>query len=94
MSLHQIFTAQNLFKAEEKQAIAEAITEVYHILPAFYVTVAFIELDRDSLFRGGKSDDRFVRVSSIHLARSTDDVPPERIAQVMIALTTTTKCWK
>ena len=52
------------------QAIAEGITNVYKVLPKFYVVVVFIDVDKDSFYIGGKPNDRFVRINSQHLART------------------------
>ena len=52
------------------QAIAEGITTVYKVLPKFYVVVVFIDVDKDSFYIGGKSNDRFVRIVTQHLART------------------------
>ncbi|OWA55508.1 hypothetical protein BV898_19893 [Hypsibius exemplaris] len=38
-------------------------------LPAFYVVVLFLPVEQGSLFLGGKSTDKFVRIVLQHLAR-------------------------
>lgn len=73
MPLWQIFHSPDAFTAEEKQAIARQITDVYAtILPRFYVNVFFQPLPKSSFFIGGEPVDDFVRVTVDHIARSFD----------------------
>jgi phenylpyruvate tautomerase PptA (4-oxalocrotonate tautomerase family) len=69
MPLHRLYVPPNLYSAEDKAAIAEAITEVYARLPAFYVVVLFIDISKESYFVGGKRNERFVRIAVQHIAR-------------------------
>jgi phenylpyruvate tautomerase PptA (4-oxalocrotonate tautomerase family) len=69
MPLHRFYVPPNLYSAEDKAAIAEAITEVYPRLPAFYVVVLFINIDKESYFVGGKRNESFVRIAVQHVAR-------------------------
>uniref|UniRef100_A0A915EC09 Tautomerase cis-CaaD-like domain-containing protein n=1 Tax=Ditylenchus dipsaci TaxID=166011 RepID=A0A915EC09_9BILA len=73
MPLHRIYHAPGAIAQDDKKAIAAGITEFYtkHVhLPAFYVVVLFIEVDKESYFVGGKPNDKFVRISIQHIARS------------------------
>lgn len=69
MPLHRLYIPPNLYSAEDKAVIAESITKVYAQLPAFYVVVLFIDIDKENYFVGGKRSDRFVRIAVQHIAR-------------------------
>jgi phenylpyruvate tautomerase PptA (4-oxalocrotonate tautomerase family) len=69
MPLHRLYVPPKLYSAEEKSAIAEAITKVYSNLPAFYVVVLFISVDKEDYYVGGRRSDNFVRISVEHIAR-------------------------
>lgn len=69
MPLHRLYIPPNLYSAEDKGAIADAITKVYSHLPAFYVVVLFINVDKEDYYVGGQRRDSFVRISVQHLAR-------------------------
>ncbi|KAJ7201200.1 putative oxalocrotonate tautomerase [Mycena haematopus] len=73
MPLHRFFTPKGMYSADDKAAIAAAVTAVYSQLPKFYVVVLFIELDPDSFFVGGKSIDNFLRIAAEHYARNFSD---------------------
>ena len=74
MPLHRLFVPKDLYSAEDKTAIAQAITAVYtsapSFLPAFYVVVLFIELEPGNFLVGGKVTERMVRISVEHIARN------------------------
>eukprot|EP00877_Chromochloris_zofingiensis_P014136 jgi/Chrzof1/8977/Cz03g31190.t1 len=71
MPLHRIYYADGVFSSADKKAIAQRVTTVYtKRLPAFYVVVVFIAVDKDSLYVGGEPNDRFVRITTQHLART------------------------
>jgi len=78
MPLHRVYHPTAAFTDEEKRALSEAITAVYSgpdsraQLPEFYVVVLFIPVDATSLFVGGRSTDRFVRIHIQHMARHFD----------------------
>ncbi|KAE9404793.1 hypothetical protein BT96DRAFT_916673 [Gymnopus androsaceus JB14] len=73
MPFHRWYCSPNLYTKEEKQAIATAITGIYSpVLPAFYVTINFIEVDKDNYFVAGEPTDRFLRIEVQHLARSIE----------------------
>ena len=69
MPLHRLYVPPTLYSAKEKSAIADAITKVYPSLPAFYVVVLFITVDKEDCYVGGQQEDNFVRISVEHLAR-------------------------
>jgi len=66
MPLWTIYHSVGAFQPEHKRTLAKAITRIYDF-PAFYVGVAFIERDRDSLFRGGEPAENFVRIAIDHI---------------------------
>ena len=69
MPLHRFYVPPDLYSAEDKSAIASAITKVYSQLPAFYVVVLFITVDTESYYVGGERKDNFVRIAVQHIAR-------------------------
>ena len=73
MPLWDFHTTPSLFSAQEKQDLATAITNLYGVLPAFYVNVRFTEHDRTSNFHGGKADVDFAIIRIEHLARQFSD---------------------
>ncbi|CAK0786534.1 hypothetical protein CVIRNUC_009747 [Coccomyxa viridis] len=84
MPLHRIYSVKGVFSPDDKKAIAEGITNVYKVLPKFYVVVVFIDVDKDSFYIGGKANDRFVRINTQHLART--NIGGEREKQVLDAI--------
>lgn len=74
MPLHRFYAPPNLYSAEDKAKLAEAITDIYTKripapLPAFYVVILFIDVKQEDYFVGGKPTKDFVRVVVHHLAR-------------------------
>ncbi len=71
MPLHLIHHPPSAFSSEDKAEFSERITTLYTDmgLPAFYVVVLFIPIEKDSFYVGGKSTDKFVRIVAQHLAR-------------------------
>jgi phenylpyruvate tautomerase PptA (4-oxalocrotonate tautomerase family) len=72
MPLHRLYVPPKLYSAEEKSAIADAITKIYtevYNLPAFYVVVLFISVDKEDYYVGGRRRDNFVRIAVEHMAR-------------------------
>jgi len=71
MPLHRIYHPPTAFSSADKQALSERITKIYtdRGLPAFYVVVLFIPIEKDSFFVGGKSTDNFIRIVAQHLAQ-------------------------
>ncbi|KAJ7474878.1 putative oxalocrotonate tautomerase [Mycena latifolia] len=82
MPLHRLFAPKGLYSPKDKEAIAQAITNVYTgppaFLPAFYVVVLFIDLDAGDFFVGGKSTDKFLRIGVEHIARNFTDNSQKR----------------
>jgi phenylpyruvate tautomerase PptA (4-oxalocrotonate tautomerase family) len=70
MPLWNIYHPLNAFSADDKQALAVRISDLYTKLPRFYVGVVFQEVASDSFYIGGKPADNFVRISIDHIARS------------------------
>lgn len=71
MPLHRIYSNKGTFTAAEKHDIAKNIRKVYSVLPAFYVVVAFVDLDPDSFYVGNDAvNGKFVRIVTQHLART------------------------
>ncbi|KAJ7915119.1 putative oxalocrotonate tautomerase [Mycena leptocephala] len=70
MPLHRIFVPTGLYTPADKAAMAQAITDVYTAIPAFYVVVLFIDLEPSNFFVGGKTTECMVRISVEHLARN------------------------
>ena len=80
MPLWHIYCPEGAYSAEDKQAFADRITDLYaqFELPRFYVSVVFEELPKDSLFVGGKPTNDFIRIWIDQIARRVPvaDVPP------------------
>ena len=72
MPLWNVYCSQGVYSADDKRALAEAITDIYASagMPRFYVGVVFHEMPTDSLFIGGTPRDNFVRISIDHIART------------------------
>ena len=71
MPLWNIYHPPGAYSAEDKQAIAQALTGVYgRVMPKFYVGVVFQEIAPDSFFVGGEPAKKFVRISVDHIART------------------------
>jgi len=73
MPLHRLFVPRKLYSADDKSAIAEAITKVYVSLPPFYVVVLFVDIDKEDYYVGGQRRDDFVRIAVQHIARRFSD---------------------
>ncbi|KAF9025880.1 hypothetical protein BDZ89DRAFT_988268 [Hymenopellis radicata] len=73
MPLHRFYIPPNLYTAEDKAKLAEAITNIYIRIPRFYVVVLFIEVDQDNCFVGGNPSKGFVRILVHHLARQFEN---------------------
>ena len=71
MPLHRIYHPTSAFSSADKAALSERITAIYTSagLPAFYVVVLFIPIEKDSFYVGGQPTDNFIRIVSQHLAR-------------------------
>lgn len=58
---------------EDRRALAADITGLYSGLPRFYVGVVYVEAGPDTLFVGGVTPRRFVRVGVDQIARTLPD---------------------
>ena len=67
MPLHQIYTPRGLYTAEDKAALAAAITDHYYNrvdpvpIAKFLVEVQFFELDKADRFVSGEANDSQVQ---------------------------------
>ncbi|KAL0577615.1 hypothetical protein V5O48_004376 [Marasmius crinis-equi] len=68
MPFHRFYIPRDLYTAEEKQAIAAAVTATYQRIPKFYVVVNFINIEDGDFFVGGEKNNKFVRIVVHHLA--------------------------
>ncbi|MCJ1464850.1 hypothetical protein MMC07_003465 [Pseudocyphellaria aurata] len=72
MPLWRIFSHSSTFNTAQKQALAQSITQFYTRggsgLPAFYVDIVFIPVERDSFYVGGKQTTNMVRIAIEHIA--------------------------
>ena len=71
MPLWNLYCPEATYSAEDKQAFAERITDLYAEfgLPRFYVSVVFQETPKQSYFIGGEPADDFVRIWIHEIAR-------------------------
>jgi phenylpyruvate tautomerase PptA (4-oxalocrotonate tautomerase family) len=71
MPLWNLYCPEATYSAEDKQAFAERITDLYAEfgLPRFYVSVVFQETPKESYFIGGEPADDFVRIWIHEIAR-------------------------
>lgn len=73
MPLWKIYHPQDAYTADDKRALAQAITAVYgRVMPKFYVGVVFQAVAADDFYIGGEPHPRFVRIWVDHIARSFD----------------------
>ncbi|MFZ3008647.1 MAG: tautomerase family protein [Phenylobacterium sp.] len=71
MPLWKIYHPVGAYSAEDKQAISEALSDVYaRNMPRFYVGVVFQEVSAENFYIGGKSHPNFVRIWVDHIART------------------------
>ena len=74
MPLWKVYHPEGAFSVEDKQAIADKITtEIYRMLPKFYVGVIFSEVPKTSFYVGGEPTDDFDRIWVDHIARQFND---------------------
>ncbi|MEH2083017.1 MAG: tautomerase family protein [Nostoc sp.] len=80
MPLWQIYHPEKAFSDEDKQAIAQHVTDMYEsfMLPRFYVNVFFHALPKTSFYIGGEPCDDFVRVTIDHIARAIKDAETQQ----------------
>jgi phenylpyruvate tautomerase PptA (4-oxalocrotonate tautomerase family) len=71
MPLWNLYCPEGAYTAADKQALAQAITDLYAEfgLPRFYVSVVFQELPPESYYVGGEPADDFVRIWIHEIAR-------------------------
>ena len=70
MPLWKIYHPVNAFSVEDKDALAEKITDVYaRVMPRFYVNILFTPVPEDCFYIGGKRRNNFVRIVMEHIAR-------------------------
>lgn len=82
MPLWQIFHPKNSLTQEDRQGIANAITEANHAfvhIPRFYVNVFFHEMPEGAMFVGGKMTTNFIRIvtETIAVAMPTAEMRAE-----------------
>lgn len=74
MPFWKIYHPVGAFSAADKHDLSRSITELYRVLPKFYVIVVFQEVAPDSFYMGGEPAHNFVRIWVDHIARS---FPPD-----------------
>lgn len=72
MPLWKIYHPVDAYTPQDKQALAERITNLYPFLPKFYVGIVFQDVPKDSFFIGAKPVDNFVRIWVDHIAKKLD----------------------
>jgi phenylpyruvate tautomerase PptA (4-oxalocrotonate tautomerase family) len=71
----KIYHPPGAFTPEDKHDLSKRITDLYRVMPKFYVIVVFQEVPSDSFYKGGEPVDNFVRIWIDHIARA---FPPEK----------------
>ena len=89
MPLWNIYCTEGTYTSAQKQAFAEAITDIYTseagglpdmTMPRFYVVVVFHDVSKGSLFVGGVPRNDFVRISIDHIAYAM----PEELRELLL----------
>jgi len=76
MPLWNFYHPEDAYTAEDKQAIAKSITDIYaRFMPKFYVGVIFQPIDIESFYIGGEARNNFIRIWIDHIARDFPDEP-------------------
>jgi phenylpyruvate tautomerase PptA (4-oxalocrotonate tautomerase family) len=72
MPLWNVYHPVGAYSAEDKQAFAEQVTALYAKIPIpkFYVVMIFEEVAADSVYVGGRSHGKLVRLKLEHMART------------------------
>ncbi|OTG83714.1 4-oxalocrotonate tautomerase [Acinetobacter sp. ANC 4648] len=71
MPMWKIYHPENAFSDEDKQQLAQNITQLYaSFLPKFYVNVFFQSISQNNFYIGGQASNDFVRVAIDHIARA------------------------
>jgi phenylpyruvate tautomerase PptA (4-oxalocrotonate tautomerase family) len=80
MPVWRIFMHPDTFTPIQRAALAKDVTELYQKggLPAFYVNVLFIPLEKDNYYIGGVSKKNFVRICIEQIARQMPDGNTEK----------------
>lgn len=79
MPLWKIYHPEDAYSSQDKQEIAERITQMYQsFLPRFYVNVFFHALAKDNFYIGAEPCDDFIRISIDHIARSLKDAEAQK----------------
>jgi phenylpyruvate tautomerase PptA (4-oxalocrotonate tautomerase family) len=73
MPTHYIYHPKGAFSDEDKKNISKSITDLYEVLPKFYVVVLFVPMEKNDFYVGGEPTDNYVRIISVHLARQRSD---------------------
>jgi 4-oxalocrotonate tautomerase family enzyme len=76
MPFWEIYTPEDAFTDEDKEALTKGITSIYYDLvdlPKFYVVVVFHEMPLNSIYVGGEAANNFIRIRLDHIARKTVD---------------------
>ncbi|MBJ9723330.1 tautomerase family protein [Acinetobacter calcoaceticus] len=71
MPMWKIYHPENAFSDEDKQQLAQNITQLYSsFLPKFYVNVFYHPITASTCYIGGQESNDFVRIAIDHIARS------------------------
>jgi phenylpyruvate tautomerase PptA (4-oxalocrotonate tautomerase family) len=72
MPLWKVYHPVGAYTDEDKHELSKRITDVYFMLPRFYVGVIFYEVPEASFYIGGQPTRNFVRIHADHVARQMD----------------------
>lgn len=88
MPLWKIYHPVGALTPEDKHALSRRITDIYSVLPRFYVGVIFEEVAADSFYIGGEPVKNFIRISADHIARTlnSDEARSRFLARVDAAV--------
>lgn len=71
MPMWKIYHPENAFSDEDKQQLAQNITQLYSsFLPKFYVNVFYHPIAASTCYIGGQQSNDFVWIAIDHIARS------------------------
>ena len=72
MPLWKVYHPVGAYSAQDKKEFAEQVTAMYSRIPIpkFYVVMIFEEVAADSVYVGGVSHGKFVRLKLEHMART------------------------
>lgn len=75
MPFWEIFTPEDAFTNEDKEALTKEITSIYDNvnLPKFYVVVVFHNMPANSIYVGGEAANNFIRIRVDHIARQMNE---------------------